>query len=81
MAPLRLPGRHQWDIAVSKNMTLAGSRRLQFRAELVNAFNQMQFLDVNTACVGTSACDPRGFGQVATMRPPREVQLGIRFDW
>jgi hypothetical protein len=81
VAPFRLPGRHQWDVAVSKHFTIRRTMRLQVRADLINAFNQTQFLDVNTQCVGTTSCDPRAFGQVTTARPPREIQLGIRFDW
>ena len=49
VAPFRLPGRHQWDFSVSKNVSLGGTRRLQFRADLINAFNQTQFLDVDTS--------------------------------
>ena len=52
VAPFRLPGRHQWDIALSKIVSLGGTRRLQFRADLINAFNQTQFLDVTTVCSG-----------------------------
>jgi hypothetical protein len=81
VAPFRLPGRHQWDIALSKNVSLGNTRRLQFRADLINAFNQTQFLDVNTVCSGETTCDPRTFGQVTSTRPPREIQLGMRFDW
>jgi TonB dependent receptor len=83
VAPFRLPGRHQWDISVSKNVSLGGNRRLQFRADLINAFNQTQFLDVETMCFGTTTCDdPNGrFGQVTNTRPPREIQLGVRLNW
>ena len=82
VAPFRLPGRHQWDIAVSKYVSLGGTTRLQFRADFINAFNQTQFLDVNTECFGTTQCDPRGrFGQVTSTRPPREIQLGVRLNW
>jgi hypothetical protein len=82
VAPLRLPGRHQWDIAFSKRLNLGRGTRLQLRADLINAFNQTQFLDVDTVCGGTTACDPRsGFGQVTSTRPAREIQLGIRLDW
>jgi hypothetical protein len=81
VAPFRLPGRHQWDIAVLKTLSF-GTTRLQFRVELINAFNQTQFLDVDTQCFGTTTCDPRGrFGQVTSARPPREIQLGVRLDW
>jgi hypothetical protein len=44
VAPFRLPGRHQWDFTVAKTVSLVGTTRLQ--ADLINAFNQTQFLDV-----------------------------------
>jgi hypothetical protein len=83
VAPFRLPGRHQWDFAVSKTLRVSSTTRLQFRADLINAFNQTQFLDVNTSCFGTTTCDLPGstFGQVTSTRPPREIQLGVRLDW
>ncbi len=83
VAPFRLPGRHQWDFALSKNVGLGGTTRLQLRADLINAFNQTQFLDVSTQCSGTTSCDQPGsrFGQVVSARPAREIQLGVRFNW
>ena len=81
VAPFRLPGRHQWDFAVSKHFSLPGSARLQVRADLINAFNHTQFLDVETVCFGMSECDPTFFGQVTSTRPPREIQLGVRLTW
>jgi len=82
VAPFRLPGRHQWDIAISKNLSFGGTTRLQFRADLINAFNHTQFLDINTTCAGTTECEPGNrFGQVTSTRPPREIQLGVRLDW
>jgi hypothetical protein len=85
VAPFRLPGRHQWDMALSKNVGVGGTKRLQFKADLINAFNHTQFLDVNTHCSGTAACGfttgPGAFGRVRSARPPREIQLGIRLDW
>jgi hypothetical protein len=88
VAAFRLPGRHQWDFTVSKTVSLRGTSRLQFRADLINAFNQTQFLDVSTGCVArpeTTTCantlGPFGFGKVTSTRPPREIQLGMRFDW
>jgi hypothetical protein len=82
VAPFRLPGRHQWDIAVSKRFRVAGTTGVQIRADLINAFNQTQFRDVNTQCLGTTTCDPRArFGQVTSARPAREIQVGVRLDW
>src|SRR5262249_40372296 len=71
VAPSRLPGRQQWDFAVAKNWSFGGTARLQFRADLINAFNQTQFLDVNMGdCWGTPTCDPRSvFGKVTSARP------------
>jgi hypothetical protein len=89
VAPFRLPGRHQWDFSVSKNLTLAGAARLQIRADFINAFNQTQFLDVETECfLGPNETTCSGssgflgeFGTANWARPPREIQLGIRLNW
>jgi hypothetical protein len=88
VAPFRLPGRHQWDFTVSKTTSFVGPTRLQLRADLINAFNQTQFLDVNTSCFpanGLTKCEPTmgpsAFGKVLSTRPPREIQLGVRLDW
>ena len=42
-APFRQPGRHQWDLNFSKNFYPTETMRLQFRAELINAFDQRQW--------------------------------------
>jgi hypothetical protein len=41
-------GYMNWDISFFKNVPLGGSRRLQLRAELYNAFNTDQWTGVNT---------------------------------
>jgi hypothetical protein len=79
--PLRLPGRHQWDLTISKSISVRGQTRLQLRADFINAFNHTQFLDVSTDCGGTTACEGGRFGQVTSTRPPREIQLGVRLAW
>ena len=84
VAPFRLPGRHQWDFALSKSVHIGDTTRLQFRADLINAFNHTQFLDVDTDCASTPTCTPFpevSFGQVISTRPPREVQLGVKLEW
>ncbi len=79
VSPFRLPGRQQWDFSVAKNLTF-GSRRVQVRADLINAFNHTQFRDVTTHCFQTTTtCS--SFGKIQSARPPREIQLGVRFDW
>lgn len=84
-APFRLPGRNQWDITASKNWYPSGKTRLQFRADLINAFNHTQFTTVNAACTagatGNCAVPGSTFGQYTGTRLPREVQLGLKFFW
>ena len=80
VAPLRLPGYHQWDISPAKNFYLGEEIRLQLRADFINAFNQTQFRDVNTSCCGRTQFNS-SFGEVVTMHAPREIQLGFRFFW
>jgi carboxypeptidase family protein len=82
-APFRLPGRHQWDISLSKNW-LAGPRRVQFRADVVNLFNRTQFLTIDNVCstaAATTTCDNPTFGKFDSARQPREVQFGVKVYW
>jgi hypothetical protein len=89
-APFRQPGEHQWDINLSKNFYPTDAIRLQFRAEFINAFNQVQWtadpnvngID-NTCTVSTTACNVSGdrFGQILSTRLPREIQLGLKLYW
>ena len=85
-APFRLPGVHQWDITLSKNWYPSNEMRLQFRAEMINAFNHTQFTTINATCgnsVASLSCVVPGsrFGQLTGTRNPREIQLGLRLSW
>ena len=89
-APFRQPGRHQWDINLSKNFYPTSGTRVQFRAEFINAFDQRQWaadpnvvgLD-NTCTVSNTACNVSGdrFGQIIATRAAREIQLGLKLYW
>ena len=89
-APFRQAGRHQWDVTLSKNFYPTADTRLQFRADFINAFNQLQWqadptasqLD-NTCTVSITSCTVATdrFGQVLATRAPREIQLGIKLYW
>jgi len=89
-APFRQPGRHQWDLNFSKNFYPTETVRLQFRAELINAFDQRQWaadpnvvgLD-NTCTTSNTACNVSGdrFGQIIATRAAREIQLGLKLYW
>ncbi len=87
-AIFRLPGVNQWDITLSKNWYPSQKSRLQFRADLINAFNHTQldpgFIQ-NTCSVATTATScansTGSFGQITSTRAPREIQLGLKFYW
>ena len=86
-APLRLPGRNQTDLALSKNF-YPFERRLQFRADFINAFNHTQWTTVNADCSGTTDSDqtcasfPNStLGQITAARAPRGIQLSLKLYW
>ncbi|MEO8596030.1 MAG: carboxypeptidase-like regulatory domain-containing protein [Candidatus Solibacter sp.] len=71
------PGVHNWDLGVQKSFALPDdAARLQFRAEMFNAWNQAQFQQPNgDAGAGTN------FGRIFASRPPRLVQLALKLLW
>jgi len=79
---LRGSGNNKWDLILSKVTTIAERQRLEFRAEMFNAFNHPQFDDpVVTpgdnpqAGMITSASD---FGFTQT---ERVIQLGLKYSF
>jgi hypothetical protein len=81
-ALFRLPGRHQWDLALSKNWYPSARTRLQFRADFINAFNHTQFTTVDADCSRSlTTCATGTFGQITGARAPREIQLGLKVYW
>jgi hypothetical protein len=86
----RQPGFSRTDLSLSKNWLFNGTQRLQFRVDLINAFNQTEWaadpvatgLD-NTCTVSLTSCNvpTDTFGQVIAARNPREIQLGVKFYW
>ncbi len=89
-APFRQPGRHQWDVNLSKNFYPTSTMRLQLRAEFINAFDQRQWLSDpnvggidNTCTSSNTTCSVAAdrFGQIIATRAAREVQLGVKLYW
>ena len=77
------PGYINHDITFFKNFAM-GTRSLQFRAELYNAFNTTQYQGVDTSAVfdyATGAQTDTNFGRVTGVRANtnRIIQLGLRF--
>ncbi|MFB3902419.1 MAG: hypothetical protein ACE15E_03120 [Acidobacteriota bacterium] len=64
------------DIGIMKNWRVRETARLQFRAELLNAFNRHGFANPVTSI------DDEDFGKVRSVSgSPRAVQFGLRVDW
>jgi hypothetical protein len=84
---VRKPGVVNTNFAVFKNVVLNGTRALQFRAEIYNLFNQIEFQDIDR----TARFDATGkqinvnFGTANGIsnptRPPRVIQLSARINF
>jgi outer membrane receptor protein involved in Fe transport len=74
------PGYLNWDLSFVRNIPLGGTRRLQFRTELYNAFNNVQFASVNTSAVFNAAGQQTNaeFGQYTAARPSRRIVFTLR---
>ena len=79
------PGQQQWDIALFKNVSLGGTRKVQFRAEFFNFPNRPNLGNAQTGTVtggGAGFADPTNsnFGRVTTKtNDRRDIQLSLRF--
>jgi hypothetical protein len=70
------PGFFQVDLGIFKNVTIAGKNQIQFRIEIFNAFDTVNFADPNILVTAGS------FGTITDTRvPPRIVQLGLKYQF
>jgi hypothetical protein len=67
------PAYQQWDFSAMKNIRLAESKDLQFRAEFFNLFNHPNFR------LPDSDISSPTFGQIQEALPPRLIQLALKF--
>ena len=71
------------NMSIFKNFQLGGGRRIQFRWEAYNVFNQVNWSNINT----NAQFNPQGqmvnanFGQATAARDPRIMQGAIRFTF
>jgi hypothetical protein len=73
---LRNQGTADWDLSFVKNTPLHEQLKLQFRAEMFNAFNRVQFAAPNTTCCSNSNAT---FGVVSGQQNnPRQVQFALK---
>ena len=74
---LRVPNMNNWDMSFIKNTTVYKERfKLQFRMELINAFNRVWFGAPNTGI--TSPTYTQITGQANT---PRNIQFGLKLTY
>jgi hypothetical protein len=71
----RTPGINNFDLSFLKRFTLGEQRRLEFRAELFNAFNHTQYLFTAANDTATSS----NYDQVTQARDPRLIQFALKF--
>jgi hypothetical protein len=67
------PGLAQWDFSAFKNVRIAESKSLQFRAEFFNVFNRANFQLPNSDISSPT------FGQIQQALPPRLIQFALKF--
>jgi hypothetical protein len=69
------PAFRQWDFSAIKTIPIRESMNLQFRTEIFNIFNNVNFElpnnDINSP----------GFGQIVAAQPGRIVQLALKFQF
>ncbi len=69
---MRGPGYANFDFTLAKNFPIGGSRSVQFRTEVFNAFNRANFGPPNIMR------DSSGFGQILSAGNARIVQFGLK---
>jgi hypothetical protein len=86
---VRLPSTYNVDFSINKNFRVRERYSLQFRAEMFNAFNNVQFnglqsnsLNMNSSLVNGipyGKIQNPGFGQLNSDLGPRNIQFGLKF--
>ena len=69
------PAFQQWDFSAIKTIPIRESMNLQFRAEIFNIFN-----NVNFALPNNDINSPN-FGQIVAAQPGRIVQMALKFQF
>ena len=69
------PGINNWDITLGKYFSLVERAKLQFRAEMYNAFNHTQYSGV-VGTIGVASA-----GRITSTRAPRNIQLALRLEF
>ena len=73
---IRSDGVRNFDLSIFKEFSVREGRKVQFRTEMLNAFNTPRFGSPNTSVTLTS------FGVISSQaNAPRQVQFGLKILW
>jgi hypothetical protein len=75
MGDVRAPGLANWDIGLQKWFNYREILKLQFRAEMFNAFNHVNFYGPDGNLTDST------FGVISASLPPRDIQFGLKLYW
>ncbi len=75
MGNVRAPGMEQFDIGLQKWFKFTDVLKLQFRVEMFNAFNRVNFYAPDGNLTDSS------FGVISGTMPPRDIQMGLKLYW
>jgi hypothetical protein len=81
---VRGPGSKNVDFSVAKNWKVRERVGLQFRAEMFNVFNFVNFRGHNASVAGggiENNFSNGGFGRASSTRGPREIQFGLKLSF
>jgi Carboxypeptidase regulatory-like domain/TonB-dependent Receptor Plug Domain len=79
----QLPAFVNWNLSLFKNVAVGGHKRLQFRWEVYNVLNSVQFdlIDNTARFDATGAQVNQNFGKATRARNPRIMQGALRFTF
>ena len=69
------PGAQTWDFSLRRRFGLTEQFKLQFQADIFNAFNRTNFRDLENNLSNAS------FGTISTAGPPRNIQFGLKLTF
>ncbi len=80
---IRLPWIRNTDLSLFKNFQLGGGRRIQFRWEVYNLFNTVNWSGINLNAQFNPAGEQvnANFGKATAARDPRIMQFSLRFSF
>ena len=81
---VRAPGIKNVDFSMAKNWKVQERYTIQFRAEMFNVFNFVNFRGHNLSVAGggiDNTLTDAGFGRAGSTRGPREIQFGLKLNF